>query len=68
LANKIGDVKQLWQDVEDEALVSPSHAPLRTVWAFKPWLAEKPFASPWAPAPLRIMIYESRRLALGDGE
>ncbi len=68
LANKIGDVKQLWQDVEDEALVSPSHAPLRTVWAFKPWLAEKPFASPWAPAALRIMIYESRRLALGDGE
>ena len=68
LANKIGDVTQLWQDVEDEALVSPSRAPLRLVWAFKPWLGEKPFASPWVPAPLRVMIHESRRLTLGGAE
>ncbi|MCL4494731.1 MAG: hypothetical protein M1294_07915 [Firmicutes bacterium] len=68
LANKIGDVDQLWQDVEDEALVSSSPAPLRCVWTFKPWLVEKPFASPWVPAPVRIMVEESRRMARDGAE
>ncbi|WP_028962815.1 hypothetical protein [Sulfobacillus thermosulfidooxidans] len=68
VARKLGDVYQLWQAIEDEALVSLSPAGLRIIWAYKPWLSDKPFHSAWLPAVVRIMAQEPQGMTIHDGE
>ncbi|PSR23083.1 MAG: hypothetical protein C7B47_16195 [Sulfobacillus thermosulfidooxidans] len=68
LARKLGDVYQLWQAIEDEALVSLSPVGLRIIWAYKPWLSDKPFHSAWLPAVVRIMAQEPQGMTIHDGE
>ncbi len=66
-AAAVGDVGEIWEDVEDEASVMAAPEALRMIWAYKPWLQESPFRASLLPAVIRIMAQARPALVIHGG-
>jgi hypothetical protein len=68
VAFRLGDIGEIWADIEDDAMVSACPAALRMVSAFKPWVHAYAFRNALLPAVVRIMAQSRAMIFIYDAE